>query len=49
MRLPQVTTTDDIDFAIVGILSDTCASYRAVPFTGPCAASGNELPRGKAL
>ncbi len=35
MRLPQVTTTDDIDFAIVGIPFDTCASYRAGTRFGP--------------
>ncbi|MEG1495986.1 MAG: agmatinase [Clostridiales bacterium] len=35
MRLPQVTTTDDIDFAIVGIPFDTCASYRVGSRFGP--------------
>lgn len=35
MRLPQVTTTEDIDFAIVGIPFDTCASYRAGARFGP--------------
>ncbi|MGN0962327.1 MAG: agmatinase [Clostridia bacterium] len=35
MRLPHVATTEDIDFAIVGIPFDTCASYRVGTRFGP--------------
>ena len=28
MRMEHVVTTDDIDFAVVGIPYDTCASFR---------------------
>ncbi len=35
MRLPQVETTEDIDFAIVGLPFDTCASYRPGARLGP--------------
>ena len=35
MRLPHVNTTDDIDFAIVGLPFDTCASYRVGARFGP--------------
>lgn len=35
IRLPNVTTTEDIDFAVVGIPYDTCASYRVGTRFGP--------------
>ena len=35
MRLPQVETTEDIDFSIVGLPFDTCASYRPGARLGP--------------
>ncbi len=35
MRMQQVRTTEDIDFAVVGIPFDTCASYRAGTRFGP--------------
>ena len=35
MRLQQVRTTEDIDFAVVGIPFDTCASYRVGTRFGP--------------
>ena len=35
MRMENVTTTDDIDFAVVGIPYDTCASYRVGTRFGP--------------
>ena len=33
--MENVTTTDDIDFAVVGIPYDTCASYRVGTRFGP--------------
>ena len=35
MRMHQVKTVEDIDFAVVGIPFDTCASYRAGTRFGP--------------
>ena len=35
MRLENVVTTDDIDFAIVGIPYDTCVTYRIGTRFGP--------------
>jgi agmatinase len=35
MRLEHVVTTDDIDFAVVGIPYDTCASFRVGSRFGP--------------
>lgn len=37
MRMENLATTDDIDFAIVGIPFDTCASYRTGTRLGPAA------------
>ena len=37
MRMENVATTDDIDFAVVGIPYDTCASYRVGTRLGPAA------------
>lgn len=37
MRMEHVTTTDDIDFAVVGIPYDSCASYRVGARLGPAA------------
>jgi agmatinase len=37
MRLPHVVTTDEIDFAVVGIPYDTCASFRVGTRFGPAA------------
>ena len=40
MRLPHVQTTEDVDFVIVGLPFDSCASYRPGSRFGP-------LPFGK--
>ena len=37
MRMEHVVTTDDIDFAVVGIPYDTCASFRVGTRLGPAA------------
>jgi agmatinase len=37
MRMENVETTDDIDFAVIGIPFDTCASYRVGTRLGPAA------------
>ena len=37
MRMENVETTDDIDFAVVGLPFDTCASYRVGTRLGPAA------------
>ena len=37
MRMENIATTDDVDFAVVGIPYDTCASYRVGTRLGPAA------------
>ena len=37
MRMEYIKTTEDVDFAVVGIPFDTCASYRVGSRFGPSA------------
>ncbi len=37
MRMENIATTDDVDFAVVGLPFDTCASYRVGTRLGPAA------------
>ena len=37
MRMENIATVDDVDFVVVGIPYDTCASYRVGTRLGPAA------------
>ena len=49
MRMEHVVTTDDIDFAVVGIPYDTCASFRVGTRLGACRDPRRLRPGGQAL
>ncbi len=43
MRLPHVTTTEEVDFAVVGVPFDTGASFRVGARFGPEAIRSNSV------